>query len=375
MTERTLTRRRLLVAGGTVLVAGCGGDGAPDDERFAPDENRNDRVEQTEQATPADGPTTAEETPAETATESTDDGDAEETATETPTRADSLDTARTRLTESVRTFIRTGNAESFVGVDGSARDLDEEAIRDRLDEARDHLDRAEPSPEVDGEVVTALRAFAAFVDAVLDAQLAVVEAFGEYDQAVDHLRDEQIHDATKTIAFLDDRVEEAREAVETFTDETSAADLEPLDVLSPEDYDAKVEQLETELDDMGKLDAPLEHLKDGLDEFADGVDEYIPKNWNSAYRRFAEAQRQFRDAQDELLMTEGAGAPGDLLDRVSNAVDSLESGTDSLLDSCAAGSENNDSARKSDLRRAKRILRGGSFVGDLPSVGELDRRT
>lgn len=372
MTERTLTRRRLVVAGGTALFAGCGSTDAPEDDRFAPDNRQQSAPEAATPTAASDSTATETTTPeADSGETPTAESDEERSTETTPSGTESLSVAREHLTESVTVFLETGGGLTITQVDGSATDIDGDAVREELETAREHADRAAESPAVGDDEVEAVHRYADFVGELLRAQQAVADVYAQCGRAFESLAAEEIRDATHEITFLDDRVAEARDAVDRFRAETEPSDVDAVEVVTGEEYAEKLDQFEAELDGFLTLQDPLDRVASGLDDFGDGAEAYVSGRYDGAYKYFSRANQPFQRVDTELLTADAAHSAGDKLDALSDIVAALADGTDHLVESSQAGINNEDGRRRGALRSATSALSTPSFVDDLPSVQQL----
>ena len=264
MTEQTLSRRRLLVVGSSVLLAGCGGQSS-DDNRFA------QQTPGSGTATPAnqqDAPSTETEartdTPVETTTETETETETEtptETEEEEPTGEDALVAAEEALIAAVSEYHDPVFGNSIVEVDAATETFTPALVRNQLERAEDHLVRAADSITVEYSSVVELRAYVDFLDRLVAAQRAVSDVYGDIDSAMVALSEEDFSGADGPITFLDRTVENARTVVETLESETDSEAVTAIGPVTTDEYEAKIEQLHAELDGFGELESELQSMR------------------------------------------------------------------------------------------------------------------
>ncbi|MFB6142453.1 MAG: hypothetical protein ABEJ30_03820 [Halorientalis sp.] len=391
MSERTMTRRRLLVAGGSMLLAGCGGQQDPSENRFIETRTEATRQGQDRQTrangtasgargsngtatdTPSGRPT---ERPTEPPTEPQADTD---TPTETPRETPRTDTrpdsaresfarARTMLSEAFDAFVATAADASILAVDSSHVNFNPSAVHRYADNAREYIDHAERLAG-DQRTIAELRGAASYIDRLATVQSVVVGVYEQVSTAIDALSREDFSAADGPITFLDRDVRQARDEVATLREETDPSDVDPFGEITPVAYRAKFEQFLGELDVLERLDGPLRHASEGLRPMSQGTEAVIHSQWESAVRYYYRVNRDFIEMQRDLGGMSGPAGAGLMVDRLREIADTMVRLSEALIEATdEALRQNTNSA---DLGEARSIASSSEFAASLPSMDRL----
>lgn len=388
MTDKPVSRRTLLAAAGTILFAGCGGNGGGNEDSLG-----TRYVQTTESATATATPTqtTAEpvdiniETRTETATERRTDRETatrQETATQettdTPTAGpeDLMNAARESIRDAVEEFWSHGtDTETLVSVTAASVDFDEQPVLDELSTARDHLDEAELYGTVDQEQIENHRTFAMFVEWLANTQVQVIECYQRLQEVTDLLYGEELAEAGGARARFDSAVREARNQFDGFQERTRDGNTTAMDIVSRDDYSEKVDQWETEVTGFEELSNPIQKTRDGLESFAAGVDSYTRGDYQSAESEFLGSNNDFQLATTTLRSYDAPPAITGTVGEFRNFVQQLEDGTGYLLESASAARQGDEDERTESLRDGIDALRQSVRVRDLPSYQQLRSET
>jgi hypothetical protein len=386
MTDKPVSRRKLLAAAGTILLAGCGSDGSNQDSfgtRFA-QETDAATATATRTATTAEPPDINIETRSETQTEqreretTTQRETATETETETPSPGpeDVMEAARTSLRDAVTEFWSYGtDAETLVSVTAASIDFDEQAVLDELSTARDHLNEAETFGTGDQERIENHRTFAMFVEWLANTQVRVIDCYRTLQDVLEELYAEDLSDAGGARARFDSAVEDAQSQLNGFQERTRDGNTTAMEIVSRDAYDEKVDQWETEIDGFEELSDPLEKTRTGLDSFATGVDSYTRSDFQSAESELFGANNDFQLANSTLRTYSAPDSISGTVSTYRNMVEQLADGTGPLTESAAAGRRGAEEERVELLENGIDALRQSARVRNLPSYEQLTSET
>jgi hypothetical protein len=385
MTGDRLSRRRVLAIAAATVTAGCGAQNNSDSDAGGRFEKDSGNVSATTTATATsteEGSSieiNREETPTETETESTapepetteqPSETPERTETEMPTGDERLELAEQALNESITVYTDVSGARSILDVDASATAFDETAVRERLSSATTQLDKAADVPAVDRADVEELRAVEAAIEELVACQVAVIDAYREFDRAVTALFDEEFDTVSDALSKLELNASKAASQLGSFERNVAAGDLAAADITKRE-YEVKVDQFSDEVDAFEQVGPPIDEFNQGLEGFQDGVDSYVGKDYGGARQRLLDAQNGFEIPATDFS---GIARPRSLNDRIGElegAAEALAAGTDHLIDSSKAGNEDKERERQSYFNDAIQEYQRSGAVTNLDSYNQL----
>lgn len=387
MTENPVSRRTLLTAAGSILLAGCNSNSGEQDlgTRYA-------QTTRSATTTATATPTTVEpadinietrtETPPEQRRRETrterETTTQQETATETQTQgpADSMTAARANLRDAVAEFWAAGaDSETLVSVTAASVDFDEQAVLDDVSTARDNLDEAQTFRAAEQDRIENHRAFATFLEWLAETQASVIDCYQRLQEVLEHLYAEELSEAGGARARYDGAVQEARSQFEGFQERTRDGNTTAMDVVSRDAYSEKVDQWETELSGFEDLSSPLQQTRDGLDSFGEGVDSYTRSDWQSAESDLFGANNDFQIASSTLRSYDAPPAINGTVGTLRTTVQQLDEGTGPLSESAAAARSGEESDRVEELEAAIEAFEQSVKVRQLPSYEQLRSET
>jgi len=386
--DESPTRRRLLAAAGTVLFAGCSsGDGeSPLEGRFdtnattvtagtgtprsttspePPEINiqtrRTDTLESVETPEAPDRPREPVET-----TEPTPDPEAR--------RANTLDEARSRLESALSTY--TGSGEGFAGsildVRANTQGFDRAAIEADIEKARTAIDRATAGGTTASTRVAELRAFAAYLAALVECQAAAIALYEKLETAVTALFDEEFGRSQAAANGLESAREAVTRAVDDLEAETDPSATALVGAVTKLDYAGKLDQFRAEVDSSRGLQSPLANLREAMEALADGVDSFAGGgNYSVAQSDFIRAQNGFEIASVELESVVPADGMRGPISRATTAAKQGTSGCEALISAAEAGARQDDGELRSKRETAIDRLGSSAEISDSPSYQQL----
>ncbi|WP_136715988.1 hypothetical protein [Halorientalis salina] len=386
MTGDRLSRRRVLAIAAATVTAGCGAQNNSDSDaggRFEEDSGNASATATATATSTEEGSSieiNREGTPTETETESTarepetteqPEETPERTETEMPTGAERLERAEQALNESITVYTDVGGADSILDVDASATAFDEAAVRERLSAATTELDAAADVPAVDQGDVDELRAVGAAIEELVACQVAVIDAYREFDRAETALFDEEFDTVSDALSKLELNTSKAASQLSSFERNVETEDLAAVDGITEREYQVKVDQFSGEVDAFEEVGSPIDEFNQGLEGFNDGVDSYVGKDYGSARQRLLDSQNGFEIPANDLS---GIARPRSLNGRIEGligAAEALAAGTDHLIDSSKAGNEDKEQERQSDFNDAIQEYQRSGAVTNLESYDQL----
>lgn len=390
MTESNVPRRRILAIAAATVTAGCGGQdssGTNTDGRFAADNSRSTAREASTATTAVateSGNDSSVEMNIETQSE-TEQVPVEEEATaepsdtpeqtETPSGTDRLEAARQSLTESLTVYSDAEDVDTVLDVDASVTAFDAEAVRERLSTATTRLDEAATRPDTDEETLDSLRAANEAIDELVATQVAVVDAYEQFDRAYTALFDEDFSTVKDALSKLELKRSQASTQVHLFEERTDPANFAPVDGFSERTYDVKVEQFTAEVTAFEDVHSPIEKFNDGLESFADGVERYVDSDYRGAEQKLLESLNGFEIASTSLLGVTTPSALNNKTETLRRSANALANGTDYLIESCKAGKNGNEGERQSEFRDAVDAYQRSGEANSLESYQQLVNET
>lgn len=302
-----MRRRQFLATIGATAAAGCAGETPSTD------------------AEPTTAPPTEPPaTPTTTAAPTTDRPTTEPEST--PTRGEVLTKrGRDHIRAAVDAFVEEAGGEDPTIVDVTAAtaefsrfDVDREyraAIED-LNDARGFAE-GELAEEVED-----LIAVAEFVNALGFAQIQLVNTYGRVTTAVRTLYDESYGRLDDDVGDVRSQRRLAAQHAATVRETVDPSAFDAVDVVSKEQYEVKMGQIDRELATFDDLATHLDGLGEPMEAFEDDVADYTARR----YEGVSFASASFEDARDGLAAIEPAESLRPIVEELSCVFDALASG-------------------------------------------------
>ncbi|WP_411967706.1 hypothetical protein [Haloferax sp. YSSS75] len=326
-----MNRRAYLSAAGLVLFAGC--STSETTETPAPTTTEATTTETPTETTTA-APTTTE-TPTETTTE-----EPETETTEEPDRVDRiLNLAVADLTDAVTVF------EDAAGPDGGFHDvntatrLDFDTVAEPLYLARGHfntLGQLEKTQEQESQL-TALQGVYWFLWWTAKTYENLGSVRIRTNNAVTRFYDGEYYRIESAVEQISDALESAENTFERILDESNPEQMDAFDVLSPDDYTRKVDDLETELAQFDRFGSLLVSMRSATERLQRGFDEYLDENYEDAMGSFFRASLAFEDVSEALAELDPIESLETYVADFACLSDALAVGSDAMDEAATAG--------------------------------------
>jgi uncharacterized phage infection (PIP) family protein YhgE len=253
--------RRSFVVAAVLALAGCGQSPATETS------TETGTATATPTAAPTSTPTeTPTDTPTETPTETPTD-----TPTETPELSQREQRAATALTNATRDL--TQAIDAYVGEDGdsladvsaASESFDRIRVISAISDADDHLETARDTASSRQQArLAGVEDAREFLRLSVDAQTALVEAYGEVERGRDGVDDEDADTVESAVRGLRDSRRSAETWITRITEQTDAEPVSAVPALPVSEYEAKVGQFEAELAGFESLGGFLDRLREAV---------------------------------------------------------------------------------------------------------------
>jgi len=339
-----MDRRAFLAAGGLVL-AGCGG--TPEDGTTSP----TDTATLTETASPTE---TATDTPTDSPTETE-----EPTPTETPEPSD-VELALRDAVDDLDTALEEYPApnHSFLETNAGSGEFSQSNVRSPLSDAKSHLNTAEQ--EMDDDTSEELRTrherllgvywffyWAGPVQTNLKDVMGDLRSVERAMYAADSFKQRTAIDQVR------EHVDEIDENLEKLKRDSEAEDATAPCELTEEQYTAKVDQFDTEREDIGRLLDLMTEFGRVISDVASGFEDYNNSDYTSASATFYDASSAFAEYEESLSTDDYQSPFSGFINRMSCVAGAMATGCEHMDTAATAGSNGNDGKKESARSNAR----------------------
>lgn len=321
--------RRAFLATGVALLAGCGQQepsaGSP---------------------TPTDTPT-GTETSTQTATETatpTETDTPTETATPTPDPRDQqLAEVASLLSDAVDTYVE--NARPLGNLTDATADVSvsTNAVRSHLQDARDILNDLKDETLTDGQSkrLGQLRGTYWFLWWLPSSHSAVRKVRQDAVNSWSAMKNRDWFSAESRLDKISEHSSTAENELGKIDSDSAAKDMDGFDRLDQSEYEAKLEQFDSELGDGESMGGSLKNMVEAFRSYESGLEAYDDGSFSAASDDFFSARRSFEDAADAIDGRDWTSAFTDIAEDLVCVADAMAAGCQ-LLDRASQAAEEDD---------------------------------